>query len=208
MLQHGCTLPQLRFKENNMYRSVLISIIAAALCANSSMLLAKSKKVTQMSTQTLYDFSLTGLNGKPLPFDQFKGKAVLLVNTASLCGFTPQYEGLEKLQTTYAAKGFTVVGVPSGDFGGQEYDSSDKIATFCRTQFGINFPMAEKAVVKGDKAIPLFKWATDATNSPPKWNFHKYLIGRDGKPIAAYGSNTEPQSKELIAAIDAALAIK
>ncbi len=184
----------------------LIVVAAIASVAFMAQTLAKTSKATGMTPGTAYDFTLNGLNGKPLPMAQFKGKAILLVNTASLCGYTPQYEGLEKLQTTYADKGFTVVGVPSGDFGGQEYDSAEKIGEFCRTQFGINFPMGEKSNVKGDKAIPLFKWASTATDSQPKWNFHKYLIGRDGKPIAAYGSGVKPQSKELIGAIEAALA--
>jgi glutathione peroxidase len=191
-----------------MNRIILFSATAIMACFATATLHAKPVKASKMTTKTAHEFTLNGLNGKPLPLSQFKGKAILLVNTASLCGYTPQYDGLEKLQTTYAAKGFTIIGVPSGDFGGQEYDSSEKIADFCRTQFGINFPMSEKSVVKGDNAIPLFKWASSATNSPPKWNFHKYLIGRDGKAIAGYGSAVGPQSKELTSAIEAALAAK
>ncbi len=159
-----------------------------------------------MMNETAYEFILNELNGKSLPLAQFRGQVILLVNTASLCGYTPQYGGLEELQTAYSAKGFTVIGVPSADFGGQEYETSDKIADFCLSRFGINFPMAEKSMVKGIEAIPLFKWIANATNSPPKWNFHKYLIGRDGKAIASYDSAVSPLSKELTAAIETALA--
>jgi glutathione peroxidase len=156
--------------------------------------------------QSAYEFKLTAIDGSPLPLDQFRGQVVLLVNTASMCGFTPQYDGLQKLQEQYAAKGFTVLGVPSDDFGGQEYADNKQIAAFCESRFGITFPMAEQADVKGDKAIPLFRWASAATGSEPRWNFHKYLIGRDGKAIAAYGSRVAPQSAELTQAIETALA--
>jgi glutathione peroxidase len=169
----------------------------------SSMVVAKTDAP---GGQTIADFTLTGLDGKPLPLSQFKGKTVLLVNTASMCGFTPQYDGLEKLQSTYGAKGFTVVGVPSGDFMGQEFGTSKEISEFCRTKYGIKFPLAEKAHVKGKDAIPLYQWATAATNSPPGWNFHKYLIGRDGKVIAAFPSKVKPDAPELVKAIETALA--
>jgi glutathione peroxidase len=168
----------------------------------SSMVVAKS---TVPGSQTVADFTLTGLDGKPLPLSQFKGKAILLVNTASMCGYTPQYDGLEKLQSTYGAKGFTVVGVPSGDFMGQEFGTSKEISEFCRTKYGIKFPLAEKAHVKGRDAIPLYKWATAATNSSPGWNFHKYLIGRDGRVIAAFPSKVAPDAPQLIKAIETAL---
>jgi glutathione peroxidase len=156
--------------------------------------------------KTISDFTLTGLDGKPLPLSQFKGKAVLLVNTASMCGYTPQYDGLEKLHATYGPKGFSVLGVPSGDFLGQEFGTSKEIAEFCRTKYGIKFPLAEKAHVKGAKAIPLFRWATTATKSEPGWNFHKYLIGRNGKVIAAFNTKVKPDAPELVKAIETALA--
>lgn len=189
-----------------------LSKITSMFGAAASMLgvmLAPSMSVAKADAQggkTVSDFTLTGLDGKPLPLSQYKGKAILLVNTASMCGFTPQYDGLEKLHTTYQGRGFTVLGVPSGDFLGQEYGTSKEIADFCRTKYGINFPLAEKARVKGDKAIPLFKWVSDATKSPPAWNFHKYLIGRDGKVIAAFPSKVKPDAPELVKAIETALA--
>lgn len=157
--------------------------------------------------KSAHDFTLTRIDGKPLPLADYKGKVVLLVNTASFCGFTPQYDGLQKLQQSYAAKGFTVIGVPSGDFMSQEYDDNAKIKEFCDTKFGITFPMAEKAVVKGPKAIPLYRWAKAQvpTENEPKWNFHKFLIGKDGHVIAGFNSKVEPGSPELQAAIEKAL---
>ncbi|WP_353217916.1 glutathione peroxidase, partial [Sandarakinorhabdus sp.] len=146
--------------------------------------------------RSMHDFTLKTIDGKPMPMAQYKGKVVLLVNTASMCGFTPQYEGLQQLHESYKAKGFTVIGVPSGDFGGQEYGSNAEVKQFCESKFGIKFPMAEKAVVKGANAIPLYKWAANTLGDAktPQWNFHKYLVGKDGKLIAAYDSRVTPTS--------------
>ncbi|QMW22269.1 glutathione peroxidase [Sandaracinobacteroides saxicola] len=157
--------------------------------------------------RSAFDFTMTRIDGKPLPLAQYRGKVMLVVNTASFCGFTPQYEGLQKIQTKYAAKGFTVLGVPSGDFMGQEYDDNGKIKEFCETKFGINFPMAEKAVVTGAKAAPFYQWARTqiSENNVPKWNFHKFLVGKDGRIIAGFGSRTTPESPEMTKAIEAAL---
>lgn len=159
------------------------------------------------AAKTAHDFTLTRIDGKPMPLSAYKGKVLLLVNTASFCGYTPQYEGLQKLQQAYQAKGFTVIGVPSGDFMSQEYDDNGKIKDFCETKFGISFPMAEKAHVKGDKAIPLYRWAKSQlpVENEPKWNFHKILIGRDGKPIGGFNSKVEPTSPQLTGAIEKAL---
>jgi glutathione peroxidase len=183
--------------------------IAAALLPATVFAEPKKAAMTETATsQSAYDFNLTAIDGEAMPMAAYKGKAVLLVNTASFCGFTPQYDGLQKLYETYGAQGFTVIGVPSGDFGGQEHGKNSEIKEFCQSKFNIRFPMAEKAVVKGDNAIPLFKWAAASTASPPQWNFHKYLIGRDGKVIAAYGSSTAPDSAELKVALEKALAAK
>ncbi|TPE59262.1 glutathione peroxidase [Sandaracinobacter neustonicus] len=164
-------------------------------------------KPSAPAAKSAYDFTLTRIDGKPLPLSAYKGQVVLLVNTASFCGFTPQYEGLQKLQQAYQAKGFTVLGVPSGDFMSQEYDDNGKIKQFCDTKFGITFPMAEKAHVKGDQAIPLYRWAKTQipVENEPKWNFHKFLIGKDGKIIAGFNSKVTPESPELTAAINKAL---
>ncbi|MCH8683759.1 glutathione peroxidase [Pedomonas mirosovicensis] len=157
--------------------------------------------------RTAYDFTLTAIDGEKLPLSQFKGKVMLVVNTASKCGFTPQYEGLQAIHDKYAPKGFTVIGVPSGDFNDQEFDTNKEVKEFCETKFGITFPMAEKAHVKGDKATPLFRWAAETLGpgSEPKWNFHKYLVGRDGRLIGYFGTRVAPDSPELTSAIESAL---
>ena len=144
---------------------------------------------------------------KPQSLCQYSGKVVVVVNTASFCGFTPQYDGLQKVQDNYARKGFTVVGVPSGDFKGQEYGSNGEIAGFCKAK-GVKFPLAEKSDVVGPGTIPIYRWAAArlGPDNAPKWNFHKYLIGRDGKLIAAFGSKTEPSDPKVTQAIEAALA--
>src|SRR5690606_15989350 len=153
------------------------------------------------------DFTLTAIDGSPLPLSQFKGQVLLVVNTASKCGFTPQYEGLQNLQAKYAAQGFTVIGVPSGDFNEQEFGSNEEVAEFCETTFGIRFPLAVKAHVKGEHAAPLFRWAAETLGpgSEPKWNFHKYLIGRDGRLIGYFGTRVSPDSPEVTSAIESAL---
>jgi glutathione peroxidase len=160
----------------------------------------------EAAQRTAWDFDLIAIDGEPLPMKQFRGKVVLLVNTASFCGFTPQYDGLQKTQDAYAARGFTVVGVPSGDFKNQEYGSNKEIAGFCKAK-GVRFPLAEKSEVVGAKAIPIYRWAAAkfGPDQTPKWNFHKYLIGRDGRLIAAFGTRTEPTDPKVKAAIESAL---
>jgi glutathione peroxidase len=159
------------------------------------------------AARSAHDFTLTRIDGKPLPLSQYRGKVILLVNTASFCGFTPQYEGLQKLQQSYGPKGFTVIGVPSGDFMGQEYDDNGKIKEFCETKFGINFPLTEKAVVKGPNAIPLYRWAKAslASENEPKWNFHKFVIGKDGRLVGGFNSKVTPDSPDLKRAIEGAM---
>jgi glutathione peroxidase len=160
--------------------------------------------------QSAYQFTMKTIDGKPMPFAQYKGKVLLVVNTASFCGYTPQYEGLQQLQDAYKAKGFTVIGIPSGDFGGQEYSDAGEIKTFCESKFGIKFPLSEKSVVSGDKAAPIYRWAAAemGPDNVPKWNFHKYLVGRDGKLIAAFPSKITPMSPEVTAAVEKAVAAK
>jgi len=164
--------------------------------------------VAPPGVRTAYDIKMTTIDGKPMPFSQYKGKVLLVVNTASFCGFTPQYEALEKAQTTYKDKGFTVIGVPSGDFMGQEYKTNAEIKQFCESKFGINFPLSEKSVVKGPNATPFFAWAaaTLGAGEAPKWNFHKYLVDRSGKIVGSFASGTKPDSPEVTAAIEKAIA--
>jgi glutathione peroxidase len=159
------------------------------------------------AASNLFDFSLTGLDGKPLPLSQFKGHPVLLVNTASQCGFTPQYEGLEKLWEAYKSKGLIIVGVPSNDFGGQEPGKSTEIATFCKLNYGVTFPLADKTVVSGSAAAEVYKWAGSQAGflGQPKWNFHKYLFAKDGTFIDWFSTPTDPLSTKITSAIDKAL---
>ncbi len=139
--------------------------------------------------------------------EAFAGRVLLVVNTASQCGFTPQYEGLEALHRRLADRGFAVLGFPSNDFMGQEPGSEEEIAEFCRTQYGVEFPMFEKIRVRGQDAHPFYKALTEAAGGKaPRWNFHKYLIGRDGRLIGQYPSNVRPDDRELLEAVEAALA--
>ncbi|MCX7718247.1 MAG: glutathione peroxidase [Candidatus Sumerlaeaceae bacterium] len=142
----------------------------------------------------------------------FKGKVLLLVNVASKCGFTSQYEGLEALQDKYGPQGLQVIGLPSNDFMGQEPGTEEEIVQFCRTKFDVSFPLYAKLHAKGDNISPIYKYLTDPATSPfpgaISWNFNKFLIGRDGHILARFGSREKPDSPEIIAAIEKALAAK
>ena len=155
-----------------------------------------------------YDFSFRGLlDGQPLPLSQFKGKVLLVVNTASECGFTPQYKGLENLYQKYQARGLVIVGVPSNDFGAQEPGDAQQISKVCHLNYGVHFPMAAKEVVKGDAAHPFYKWARTMLGpaAAPSWNFHKYLIDTNGRLVNYFPSNVEPQSARITRAVEALL---
>jgi glutathione peroxidase len=146
---------------------------------------------------TLSDFTATTLTGEEQPLSAYDGNVVLVVNTASECGFTPQYQGLQELHTTYADDGFAVLGFPCNQFGGQEPGEAEEIGAFCEKNYGVTFPLFEKVDVNGDQAHPLFRWLREETSglmgSAIKWNFTKFLIGRDGTVLKRYGSTTTPQ---------------
>jgi glutathione peroxidase len=144
---------------------------------------------------------------KPQPLCQYAGKVLLVVNTASFCGYTPQYEGLEALHAKYAARGLVVMGFPSNDFN-QEAADSKKIADLCFNTYGVKFPMFASSPVKGKSANPLFAQLAQATGKEPNWNFNKYLVGRDGVALVHYGSRTAPNDPALVAAIEKALAAR
>ena len=156
----------------------------------------------------LLDISYRPLTGKtPVNLKkQYAGQVLLVVNTASKCGYTPQYEGLEALHQQYAAKGFAVLGFPSNDFKGQEPGTEKEIQEFCTLTYGVKFPMFEKVSVIGDDATPLYKSLAQATGTAPGWNFHKYLISRDGRVVANFPSKIKPDDPALIAAIERELA--
>ena len=154
-----------------------------------------------------YDFSFTSIDGAPLPLSTFKGKPVLVVNTASKCGLTPQYEGLETLYRDYRDKGLVVLGVPCNQFAGQEPGSEEEIKTFCDVKFGVDFPMTAKVDVKDDARHPFYAWAEEKLGTPavPVWNFHKILIGGDGEAVAAFGPRTDPLDATIVEAVEKAL---
>ena len=148
---------------------------------------------------TAHDFSFTSIDGKPLPLKQFSGHPVLVVNVASKCGLTPQYEGLVTLYHELKDKGLVVLGVPSNQFMGQEPGTNEEIQTFCSTTFGVDFPLTEKTDVKGETAHPFYKWISSELGEPaePVWNFHKLLIGKDGKALQAFAPTTTPEAPEI-----------
>ncbi|MFJ7341408.1 glutathione peroxidase [Streptomyces sp. NPDC101110] len=157
------------------------------------------------------DVEIGALQGGPADLSQYAGKAVLVVNVASKCGLTPQYTGLEKLHEQYAGRGFTVLGVPCNQFLGQEPGSADEIAEFCSATYGVTFPMTEKVEVNGEGRHPLYDRLTgfadaEGHSGDIRWNFEKFLIGRDGQVVARFSPQTDPDAAEVVAAIEAQLA--
>ncbi len=159
------------------------------------------------NNMTFHDFSFTAIEGDPMPASDFAGKAVLVVNTASFCGFTKQYEQLQQTWDTYKDRGLVVLGIPSNDFGRQEPGSEAEIKEFCETNFAIDFPMTTKQQVKGAEAHPFYVWAKDQVGivGSPKWNFHKYLIAPDGSLAEWFSTPTSPTSAKMTKAIEAVL---
>ena len=155
-----------------------------------------------------HDFTFSGIDNKPIDMKQYKGHPVLVVNVASFCGFTPQYTELQKLHETYGPKGLVVLGVPSNDFGAQEPKTEAEIAKFCETNYGVTFPMTAKQKVVGMDAHGLYQWigGEAGEGALPKWNFHKYLIDKEGKLAGAWPSRVSPTSKEITGPIDMMLA--
>ena len=158
---------------------------------------------------TIYDFEALSIEGKPAQLSSQRGKVILIVNTASACGFTPQFAGLEKLWEKYRDKGLVIVGFPSNEFGGQDPGANDEIATFCQRNYGVSFPMMAKVEVNGDAAHPLWKWLTAEAPGllglkAVKWNFTKFLVGKDGQVLKRYAPTDTPES--LTKDIEAALA--
>ncbi len=148
------------------------------------------------------DRQFSNLRDEPVSLCRFSGKVLLIVNTASECGYTPQYEGLEKLYRRYRDQGFAILGFPANDFGAQEPGSNKEIAQFCQVNYGITFPMFAKTSVVGANANPLFRELAAKTGKPPRWNFHKYLLDRAGQPVAAFESAVEPEDTRVTAEIE------
>ncbi len=163
------------------------------------------------AASSVYDFTLPSIDGKPAPIAQYKGKVLLLVNVASKCGYTPQYEGLEALYEKYKDRGLVVMGFPANNFGGQEPGTNEEIKTFCSRTYHVSFPMYSKISVKDADKAPLYQFLTDKASSPAtggeiKWNFTKFLVDRNGKTIARFESNVAPGSADFNKAIEDALA--
>ena len=178
-------------------------------CLGSLIMTAQNSLAAEPDiSDTAYQFTFTSIDGAPLPLSDFHGQVVLVVNTASRCGFTPQYDGLQALYERFHNEGLVVLGVPSGDFGEQELASGAEIKEFCEVNFNIDFPMTEKTHVKGDNAHPFYRWSAQQAGfmARPRWNFHKYLIGRDGTIAGWFSSVTSPQSEKIETAIRQALA--
>ena len=154
-----------------------------------------------------YDYKFNDIDGSELNLNKFKNKVIVVVNVASQCGFTKQYEDMQKVWENYQNKGVVMLGVPSNDFGKQEPGTSEEIKNFCEAKFGITFPMTEKVSVKGENAHPFYIWAREnhGKSAIPKWNFHKIIIGKDGKVLDTFASMTNPSSKKFIKAIEKAL---
>ena len=178
--------------------------VATALSAPASA--AAAPAAAAPASANVHGFALETIDGSQRSLGDFRGKVLLLVNTASECGYTPQYAGLQKLHATYEKRGFSVVAFPSNDFGGQEPGSSKEIKTFCSTKFGVTFPLFAKITVKGPSKHPLYAMLSQ---SPPagevKWNFAKFLVGKDGSVIARYDSGVTPEAPALVEAIEKAL---
>ena len=152
---------------------------------------------------TFYDFTVKDINGEDFPLSQLKGKKVLVVNTASKCGFTPQYEGLQELYEKYGAENFMIIGFPANDFMKQEPGSDEEIASFCTINYGVTFPMMSKISVKGKDQEPLYKWLTSKSengleDSKVSWNFQKYMIDEKGQLVGHFSPNTKPDNEDLV----------
>lgn len=154
-----------------------------------------------------YDFNFKDLDGSQLKLSEFQNKVIVVINVASQCGFTSQYEDMQKIWEKYQKKGVVILGVPSNDFGNQEPGDSTEIKNFCEAKFGITFPMTEKVSVKGESAHPFYLWAKNnyGKSAIPKWNFHKIIVGKDGKIYNTFSSITNPSSKKFINSIEQAL---
>jgi glutathione peroxidase len=179
-------------------RRQLLAFLAGALAVSA----AARAQSPSMSRITAYAFSFKGLEGADIRLAEHAGKPILVVNTASLCGYTPQYAGLQELWTRYRDKGLLIIGVPSNDFGGQEPGTVTDILETAHKEYGVTFPLAAKVQVKGPGMHPFYKWAaSERPLDTPRWNFHKYLIGHDGHIAAAFSSEIEPTDARMIAAI-------
>jgi glutathione peroxidase len=189
------------------FRVVMATVVAAGVAgvAAARLQAVDDQKGVAAMPASFYAMSTTKLSGEPADLKEYSGRVALVVNTASKCGFTPQYKGLQALYSELSPRGFVILGFPSNDFGGQEPGTSEEIKQFCELNYKVTFPMFSKVVTKaGPDQSPIYTWLGQ-TGNLPKWNFSKYLIGKDGKVVAFFPSNVTPESPELRQAIETAL---
>ena len=194
----------------NFRRSQYLTHLSVTICTSLTLFVGLVAPVAAAyaSCSPLLNQKFTSLQGKPQDFCNYSGKVIVVVNTASYCGFTEQYKGLQAIQDKYKDKGLVVVGFPANDFGKQEPGSNAEVADFCERTYKVKFPMVEKTSVLAGQANPLHEALFKTTGERPKWNFHKYLIARDGKAVRSFGSNVAPESPEFVAQIEKLLAEK
>jgi glutathione peroxidase len=179
------------------------TVIGSAVAAFAAY---KAQAQTGPTGETALAFSFQRIDGGEIRLRELAGRPFMVVNTASRCGFTGQYAGLQQLWSRYRARGLTVIGVPANDFAGQEPGSNEEILGFCSQTYGVTFPLAAKATVVGEAAHPFYRWAAQQRPADrPRWNFHKYLIGRDGRIAAVFPTSTQPTDPQVIAAVERAL---
>lgn len=195
-------------KETIVHRAYagLVGLATLGLCTAVVFAEGKDKKVPPV-----LNFKMDSITGKPLQLSQYQGKVILMVNVASKCGFTPQYQGLQALYEKYGKDGLVILGFPANDFGHQEPGTNPEIAEFCSSKYNVTFPMFAKVSVKGDDQCPLYRYLTSSETDPKfagpiKWNFTKFLIGRDGEIVNRFDSRVAPESGQMVQAIEAALA--
>ena len=183
---------------------ILVGALVTALVLRNA-LAGGVQKPADEAAGRLWDLETQTLEGKAVALKDWEGQVALVVNVASKCGLTPQYEGLEKLYRAKKEEGFVILGFPSNDFMGQEPGTPEEIRQFCTTRFDVTFPLFAKVAVKGEGKHEIYRWLTSGGLEEPTWNFTKFLVGRDGKVIARFGPKTTPDDAELVTAIDAAL---
>ena len=193
-----------------MRRTVAVSLMAYMMMVGSLTGAAKAARTDAPATGSVHDFTMKSIDGADVPLARYKGKVLLIVNVASKCGYTPQYEALQELYRRYKDKGLAVLGFPANNFGWQEPGTDAEIKTFCTTKYNVTFDMFSKISVKGSDQHPLYTYLTSedanpATAGAVKWNFTKYLVNKDGHVIARFNSGTTPLSDELVKAVEAAL---
>jgi glutathione peroxidase len=192
------------------HKMIRVSLVVACVTAMTYGLTLASSKPSGGNPSSVLDFTMKNIDGKQVNLADFRGKVLLIVNVASRCGFTPQYEGLEKIYNKYQAQGFVILGFPANNFMSQEPGTDEEIKTFCSAKYNVTFPMFSKISVKGSDIHPLYKFLTDKSSDPEfagdiKWNFNKFLLDKNGKIIARFDSQVKPDSEQITQAIEKAL---